>query len=161
MTWRKIFTLLLRNTWVLAAFAAIYAFMTHYPSWKVQLGLQVSDGVLFAGLLAWGFCMGAAYEAARIKKRSTWEWLLVATLFGPLALLALAALGPEGTACASCDTVYRKDAARCPVCNEPASGDWRALQLPAGPAPSETRGAQEARQADRSRARLGTPRSGA
>jgi hypothetical protein len=130
MTWSEILKLILRNAGLLGGFAAVYGLMRHYPGWKAQLGLEVSDPVLFIGLLAWGFCVGAAYEAARSKKRSAWEWMVVAALFGPLALLALAALGPEGTACESCDTVYRRHAPRCPVCSYPAPRDSHDILLP-------------------------------
>src|SRR5262245_3489261 len=111
---------ILRNAGLLGGFVAVYGLLTSYPRWKPQLGLQVSDPVLFIGLLAWGFCVGSAHEAARSKKRSAWEWMVVALFFGPLALLALAALGPEGTACSTCDTIYSRGAPRCPVCSYPA-----------------------------------------
>ena len=130
MSWTQVLGLILRNAGLLGGFAVVYGLMTHYPGWKAQLGLEVSNPVLFIGLLAWGFCVGSSYEAARSKKRSAAEWVVLAVFFGPLALLALAALGPEGTACPSCDTVYRKHAPRCPVCSYPAPHQRHDILIP-------------------------------
>ncbi|MBR0826731.1 hypothetical protein JQ596_14370 [Bradyrhizobium manausense] len=43
-------------------------------------------------------CMPAAFDMARDRGRSTKAWLIMALVFGPLALLVLLALGPAKAA---------------------------------------------------------------
>lgn len=43
-------------------------------------------------------CMPAAFDMARDRGRSTRAWLILALVFGPLALLVLLALGPAEAA---------------------------------------------------------------
>lgn len=57
-----------------------------------------------------------AAEAAGSKRRSGFAWFWGGLLFGPLALLALAAAAPGGIACGRCFERIHRKAQTCPHC---------------------------------------------
>jgi hypothetical protein len=56
-------------------------------------------GIIIIGLVVWIVCAVTAYRYAPRRRRSAVNWALLAVVFGPLALFALAAL-PKGSSTA-------------------------------------------------------------
>ena len=57
--------------------------------------LFAGTGLFILGLVVWVVCVVYAYRYAPRRNRSAVNWAILAVVFGPLALFALAAL-PRG-----------------------------------------------------------------
>ena len=67
-------------------------------------------------LSIWIFCGVASVMAAKSKRRERFAWFGAGLAFGPLALLALAAMGPKGVQCGGCREIVSPGADVCPHC---------------------------------------------
>jgi 4-hydroxybenzoate polyprenyltransferase len=62
------------------------------------------------------FSAVASAVAAQSKRMSTLGGLLMGAVFGPLALLAIAAMAPSGAPCRMCREPIHEQAKICPCC---------------------------------------------
>lgn len=62
------------------------------------------------------FSAFASSAAAQSKRMSSLAGFLMGAVFGPLALLAIAAMGPSGAPCRSCREPIHEMARLCPYC---------------------------------------------